>query len=127
MSHVSHRTACGIAEHIRQIFYISAANFVFPLIFNVALIISSMTDRSQTSGTLLISINYHVTVLGVLCATLWFSGLEWARTRNEPLLDHTVFNSPNSFFGRDSPSTLDTGTEPEQVTIPKKENKDVLV
>ncbi|KAI6038851.1 hypothetical protein EDC04DRAFT_2603554 [Pisolithus marmoratus] len=71
------KTACGIAEHIRQIFYISVANFIFPLIFNVALIISIMTDRSQTNGALLILMNNYITVLGVLCATLWFSGLEW--------------------------------------------------
>ncbi|KAI6045890.1 hypothetical protein EDC04DRAFT_3086649 [Pisolithus marmoratus] len=71
------KTACGIAEHIRQIFYISVANFIFPLIFNVALIISIMTDRSQTNGTLLILMNNYITVLGVLCVTLWFSGLEW--------------------------------------------------
>ncbi|KAI6041847.1 hypothetical protein EDC04DRAFT_2565043 [Pisolithus marmoratus] len=119
-----------LSEHIRQIFYISVANFIFPLIFNITLIIFIMTDRSQTDGALLMLINNYVTVLGVLCATLWFSGLEWVRTRNEPLLDYTVFNSPNSFFGGESPSTLDmgTGTEPsEQVTIPEKENKDTMV
>ncbi|KAI5983080.1 hypothetical protein EDC04DRAFT_1758855 [Pisolithus marmoratus] len=40
----------GIAERIRQIFYISVANFVFPLIFNIAQIICITTDRSPTIG-----------------------------------------------------------------------------
>ncbi|KAI6032522.1 hypothetical protein EDC04DRAFT_2232626 [Pisolithus marmoratus] len=138
------RSARGIAERVRQIFYISVANFVFPLIFNIILIISIMTDRSQTNGALLMLINNYVTILGVQCATLWFSGSrEWVRTRNEPFPDHAVFNSPDSYFGRDHvagwesespivfaagdgsaiPGVLDTETGPEQATIPEKENK----
>ncbi|KAI6154172.1 hypothetical protein BKA82DRAFT_4098340 [Pisolithus tinctorius] len=46
------------------------------------------TDRNPTTGVLLLMINNYVTVIGVLCATLWFSGSEWVRTRNEPLSDH---------------------------------------
>ncbi|KAI6140760.1 hypothetical protein BKA82DRAFT_998542 [Pisolithus tinctorius] len=30
-------------------------------------------------------INSYVTVMGVLCATLWFSGSEWVQTRSQPL------------------------------------------
>ncbi|KAI6030992.1 hypothetical protein EDC04DRAFT_2898279 [Pisolithus marmoratus] len=90
----------GIAERIRQIFYISVANFVFPLIFNIAQIICITTDRSPTIGVLLLMINNFVTVIGVLCATLWFSGSEWVRTRNDPLSDHVV-NSPKLNSGRD--------------------------
>ncbi|KAI6038864.1 hypothetical protein EDC04DRAFT_1843172 [Pisolithus marmoratus] len=138
------RSARGIAERVRQIFYISLANFVFPLIFNIILIISIMTDRSRTSGALLMLINNYVTIVGVLCATLWFSGSrERVRTRNEPFPNHVMFNSPDSYFGRDHaagresespivfvagdgsaiPGVLDTGTGPEQATIPEKENK----
>ncbi|KAI6015613.1 hypothetical protein EDC04DRAFT_2752015 [Pisolithus marmoratus] len=79
----------GIADRIRQIFYISAANFVFPLIFNIAQIISVTTDRSPTTGAVLVLINNYVTVMGVLCATLWFSGTEWVRTHNQPSSEDT--------------------------------------
>ncbi|KAI6098798.1 hypothetical protein EV401DRAFT_2081914 [Pisolithus croceorrhizus] len=78
---------CGrLPARIRQIFYISAANFVFPLMFNLVLIICSITDQSSdTLGSLLLLINNYVTVMGVLCATVWFSRSEWVRTRKEPL------------------------------------------
>ncbi|KAI6015605.1 hypothetical protein EDC04DRAFT_2578212 [Pisolithus marmoratus] len=94
------KRAGGIAERIRQILYISVANFVFPLIFNIALIICITTDRSPTIGALLLMINNFITVIGVLCATLWFSGSEWVRARNDPLSDHVV-NSPKLNSGRD--------------------------
>ncbi|KAI6098525.1 hypothetical protein F5141DRAFT_1253516 [Pisolithus sp. B1] len=78
----------GMSTCIRQIFYISVANFVFPLMFNIVLIICVMADQSFGNfGGLLLLINNYVTVMGVLCATVWFSRLEQVRTRNEPLSD----------------------------------------
>ncbi|KAI6106260.1 hypothetical protein EDD16DRAFT_1871019, partial [Pisolithus croceorrhizus] len=73
------RTIPGrLPARIRQIFYIAAANFVFPLIFNLVLIICSTTvQSSDTLGSLLLLINNYVTVMGVLCATVWFSRSEW--------------------------------------------------
>ncbi|KAI6031172.1 hypothetical protein BKA83DRAFT_4196839 [Pisolithus microcarpus] len=85
--------AGGVAERIRQIFFISVANFVFPLIFNIAQIIFITTDRSPTTGVLLLMINNYTTVVGVLCATLWFSGSDWVRTRNEPASDQVVHST----------------------------------
>ncbi|KAI5986071.1 hypothetical protein F5J12DRAFT_868679 [Pisolithus orientalis] len=66
--------ACSIADRIHRIFYISVANFVFPLIFNIAQIIFITTDRIPTTGEVLLLINSYVTVLGVMCTTLWSSG-----------------------------------------------------
>ncbi|KAI5998249.1 hypothetical protein EDD15DRAFT_2364048 [Pisolithus albus] len=100
----------GVVERIRQIFFISVANFVFPLIFNVAQIICITTNRSPTAGVLLLMINNYVTVVGVLCATLWFSGSEWVRTRNEPLSDHVV-HSPKSNSGVDRVAGGKNGSE----------------
>lgn len=74
----------SISGRIRQVFYISAANFVFPLIFNIALLFFVTTDHSPNTGILLVFINNYITVMGVLCATLWFSRLEWVRTHDEP-------------------------------------------
>ncbi|KAI6030991.1 hypothetical protein EDC04DRAFT_2605252 [Pisolithus marmoratus] len=104
------KRAGGIAERIRQIFYISLANFVFPFVFNIALIICVTTDRSPTNGVLLIIINNYITVIGVLCATLWFSGSEWVRTRNEPLCDYMI-NSPKLNSGRDRVTGGKSGSE----------------
>lgn len=80
------KRAGGMQARIRQVFYISAANFLLPVTFSIALIILMITTTtSTTSVTLLLLINSYVTVMGVLCATVWFSGSEWVRTRNEPL------------------------------------------
>ncbi|KAI6130677.1 hypothetical protein EDD16DRAFT_1540115 [Pisolithus croceorrhizus] len=72
-----------------QIFYIPAANFVFPLILNIALIVffTAVSTAGQHSalGDLLVSVNSYVTVLCVLCATVWPSKSEVVRTRNQPL------------------------------------------
>ncbi|KAI6120965.1 hypothetical protein EDD16DRAFT_811098 [Pisolithus croceorrhizus] len=96
------RLAGGIPACIRQIFYISAANFVFPLIFNIVLIIFFTTIATAGQrlliGELLVLINSYITVLGVLCATVWFSRSEWIRTRNEAL-PHDMF-SPKPTLGR---------------------------
>ncbi|KAI5995874.1 hypothetical protein EDD15DRAFT_2365372 [Pisolithus albus] len=100
----------GVAERIRQIFFISAANFVFPLIFNIAQIILITTDRSPTIGALLFMINNYTTVVGVLCATLWFSGSEWVRTRNEPAFDQVV-HSPKPNSGMDRITGGSSGSE----------------
>lgn len=81
-SPVNRGTTC-LADRIRHIFYISVANFVFPLIFNIAQIVSVATDHSPTTGAVLVLINNYVTVMGVLCATLWFSGTEWVRAHNQ--------------------------------------------
>lgn len=143
----SMKRARSIAERIRQIFYISIANFVFPLIFNVTQIFFITTDRSPTTGGLLIVINNYVTVIGVLCATLWFSGSEWVRTRNESLPEH-MLNTLKPTLGRDgvaggmsgSPvasvgkgtvphltTDLDPGAVPKQLLTWEKESRHILV
>ncbi|KAI6045884.1 hypothetical protein EDC04DRAFT_2888471 [Pisolithus marmoratus] len=85
------RSVSGISERIRQIFYISAANFVFPLLFNIAQIILITADRSPYTGSLVLLINNFVTVIGILCATLWLSGSEWVRGHKEALADAEDF------------------------------------
>ncbi|KAI6015609.1 hypothetical protein EDC04DRAFT_572551 [Pisolithus marmoratus] len=90
--------AGGMSVRIRQIFYISAANFVFPLMFNIVLIITVVTNQLYAiSGLLLLLffINSYVAVTGVLCATVWFSRSEWVRTRSRPLPDHVFILKPN--------------------------------
>ncbi|KAI6038865.1 hypothetical protein EDC04DRAFT_2895815 [Pisolithus marmoratus] len=85
------RSVGGLSERIWQIFYVSVANLVFPLLFNIAQIILITTDRSAYIGTLLFLINHFVTVIGVLCAAVWFSTSEWVRGRKEALVDAADF------------------------------------
>lgn len=76
-----------ISGCIRQAFYISIANFVFPLMFNILLLTFVTTRHSPNTGALLVFINNYITVMGVLCATLWSSRREWVRAYNESLSD----------------------------------------
>ncbi|KAI6126626.1 hypothetical protein F5141DRAFT_1247845 [Pisolithus sp. B1] len=75
---------------IRQAFYISVANFVFPLMFNIVLLTFVTTRHSPNTGALLVFINNYITVLGVLCATLWSSRRQWVLAYNESSSDGTV-------------------------------------
>ncbi|KAI6027023.1 hypothetical protein EDC04DRAFT_2899514 [Pisolithus marmoratus] len=79
-----------ISGRIRRLFYISTANFVFPLMFNIVLLIFVTTRHSPNTGALLVFINNYITVMGVLCTTLWFSRPERARAYNEPLSDEVL-------------------------------------
>ncbi|KAI6122363.1 hypothetical protein EDD16DRAFT_1781914 [Pisolithus croceorrhizus] len=64
--------SCSAMVHlIRNIFLISCANFVFPVLFNVAQIVLITADRSYLTITLLVLINGYVSVIGVLGATIW--------------------------------------------------------
>ncbi|KAH7884902.1 hypothetical protein F5I97DRAFT_1893225 [Phlebopus sp. FC_14] len=101
----------SIGERIRQIFYIAAANFVFPVMFNIAQIVCITTDPSYGTGTMLLLVNGYVSVLGVLCATIWFSGMEWVRAQGA-----------NSAFVASQPSSKTHGTTSyasERLTIPR--------
>lgn len=73
----------NIGKRIREIFYISVANFVFPVLFNIGQIICITADPSFYLGTLLLLSNTYVSVIGVLFATIWVSGGEYVRRQTE--------------------------------------------
>ncbi|KAI6012709.1 hypothetical protein F5J12DRAFT_547293 [Pisolithus orientalis] len=110
----------GMPACIHQIFYISATNFIFPLIFNIVLIIFNTTivpsDELLLIGSLLWLINNYVTGIDVLCAMVWFSRPEWVRTRSKPLSDDMFSLKP------DLQRVYDTGREcgSEGVMVGKK-------
>jgi len=89
-----HRTVANtVTERIRQIFFIAVANFIFPLIMNIAQLICITTSRSYAVGTMFMLINSYVSVIGVLCATIWASGSEWARTHQSTVSENTQRSS----------------------------------
>ncbi|KAI6015614.1 hypothetical protein EDC04DRAFT_573780 [Pisolithus marmoratus] len=92
---ISRYTVGGISERIHQLFSISLANFVFPLFFNITQIFLARTDKQPTTGVMVVVVNNYVTVMGVLCATLWFSGSEWVRTHSQPVRDYRFSCMPN--------------------------------
>ena len=59
---------------MRTLFWIALSNFVFPVIFDVALVILAFTDSDFTHGSALISAHTYISILGVLFSTIWASG-----------------------------------------------------
>ncbi|KAI6025727.1 hypothetical protein F5J12DRAFT_445898 [Pisolithus orientalis] len=92
----------GIGRRIRQILYISAANFVFPVLFNIGQIICITTDSSFYVGTVLLLANSYVSVIGVLCATIWVSGDDYIHRRH-PYSTGSSFVSPRRSMGGNGP------------------------
>lgn len=68
---------------IRNIFFISCANFVFPVLFNIAQITCITIDRSYLTATLLVLINGYVSVIGVLGATIWARAQSYTQESRE--------------------------------------------
>ncbi|KAI6154149.1 hypothetical protein BKA82DRAFT_24212 [Pisolithus tinctorius] len=119
------------------------ANFVFPLLFNIAQIILIMTDRHPAAGIVIVVINNYMAVMGVLCATLWFSGSEWVRAHSQPTSGRRFSCKPNSEHMRGSlgesgiigksfntldAASLDAGParDSRQVTIPDRKDNHTL-
>ena len=42
-------------------------------------------SRRTSVVTMLILISNHVSVIGILCATIWFSGMDWAHAHSDSL------------------------------------------
>ncbi|KAI6102437.1 hypothetical protein EDD16DRAFT_1494853 [Pisolithus croceorrhizus] len=108
----------GIPNRIRQFFYVSLANFVFPLAFNITLLAFVVIDpTSNPVGGLLLLINNYVSVMGVMCATIWFSRPEWTQNHKESLSEDMLrceLNLPRapvgSRMGWDEVVVIGTGT-----------------
>ncbi|KAI6013309.1 hypothetical protein PISMIDRAFT_677254 [Pisolithus microcarpus 441] len=82
------RSGSTMVHLIRNIFLISCANFVFPVLFNVAQIICITIDRSYLTATLLLLINGYVSVIGVLGATIFGRVQHYAAKQQGQLLGH---------------------------------------
>jgi hypothetical protein len=62
----------SLAFRIKTALYIAIGNFIFPVLFNVAMIISVYRDSDFTlHATSLMIANTYVAVIGVAFATLW--------------------------------------------------------
>ncbi|KAI5997357.1 hypothetical protein EDC04DRAFT_2585116 [Pisolithus marmoratus] len=77
-------------RRIQQIVFISVTNFVLPLFLNAVQIVCITTSHSFATGTMVLLTNNYVSVIGVLCATIWFSGSEWVRNNQRTTVAGTL-------------------------------------
>ncbi|KAI6024859.1 hypothetical protein BKA83DRAFT_4253221 [Pisolithus microcarpus] len=95
-----------VGRRIRQILFISTANFVFPVLFDIGQIICVTVDSSFYIGTALLLANSYVSVIGVLCATIWAAGGDYVH-RHHLYSTGGSFASPRHSIGGKRPR-LDT-------------------
>ncbi|KAI6112183.1 hypothetical protein EV401DRAFT_1867606 [Pisolithus croceorrhizus] len=110
--------ASEVGRKIQQILFISAANFVFPVLFNVGQIICITVDSSFYVGTVLLLANGYVSVIGVLCATIWASGGDYVH-RHHLYSTGGSYVSPRRSVGGNRPrldTEQSTGTRFETCT-----------
>ncbi|KAI1795253.1 hypothetical protein LXA43DRAFT_1090903 [Ganoderma leucocontextum] len=61
-------------QRLKTLFWIAVFNFVFPVIFNVVLIILAFRDANFLEGSYILYTNNYVEIIGVLLATIWATG-----------------------------------------------------
>ena len=62
------------ASRLRTLFWIALSNFVFPVIFDIAMLILVFRDLNYMDGSYVTTVNSYVSILGVLFSTIWASG-----------------------------------------------------
>ncbi|KAJ7019184.1 hypothetical protein C8F04DRAFT_1276553 [Mycena alexandri] len=71
-----------MSQTIRALFWISASNFVFPVILGIAQLATYLANPDSLTPLYIEAVNFHFTIMGVVFATLWVAEGEWAGTRN---------------------------------------------
>ena len=59
---------------VRTFFWISASNFVFPVILNLVQLVLAFRDPDFLKGAYVLMLNNYVSIIGVLFATIWSAG-----------------------------------------------------
>ncbi len=78
-------------QRLKTLFWIAVFNFVFPIIFNVVLIVLIIfnvvlivlvfRDHNFLEGSYIIYTNNYVEIIGVLLATIWATGTHDSSTK----------------------------------------------
>ncbi|EKM48947.1 uncharacterized protein PHACADRAFT_202200, partial [Phanerochaete carnosa HHB-10118-sp] len=76
----------SLASRLRTLFWIAVGNFVFPVIFNIALTTVIFVDPQYTTltGNLFIT-DYYLSIIGVVFATLWSTSTAIKKDESIPL------------------------------------------
>lgn len=81
-SHVSTASSThpkqSFSSRLVDLMWIATFNFVFPVILNLAQLIVCYVHKDFTTATYISQANFHVTIIGVVLATVWVSGTKWA-------------------------------------------------
>ncbi|KAF8844202.1 hypothetical protein BDN67DRAFT_810209 [Paxillus ammoniavirescens] len=81
----------SVSEKVKQLFWISTYNFVFPVLLSLAQIVIYMINEENYLTALYIEeANFHFSIMGLVFATVWAAEGRW---KDERSVGHTVGNS----------------------------------
>ncbi|KAJ7449180.1 hypothetical protein FB451DRAFT_1287754 [Mycena latifolia] len=66
------------ASKLQSLFFIALGNFVFPCMLSLVQLIFLFRDPNFLDGTYVFITNCYVEIIGVLLATIWVAGGQWA-------------------------------------------------
>ena len=64
-------------DRLKTLFWISASNFVFPVVFDLALLITAFRNASFLEGAYVLMVSNYVDIVGVLLATIWSTSTKY--------------------------------------------------
>ncbi|KAI0319682.1 hypothetical protein OF83DRAFT_1169970 [Amylostereum chailletii] len=67
-----------VAQNIFALFWIASFNFVFPVLFNVALLVLYGDTTRYTAAACVEEVTVYANIIGVVFATVWATGNRWA-------------------------------------------------
>jgi len=71
-----------MSQTIKSLFWISVSNFVFPVILGISQLTTYLVNPNSLTPLYIEAVNFHITIMGVVFATLWVAEGEWAGTQS---------------------------------------------
>lgn len=84
-----------MSQTVKTLFWISTTNFVFPFILSLTQLIIYLVKPDEYLTALYVeAVNYHLTVIGVVFATVWAAEVRWELIQSERLAQPPSSSDP---------------------------------
>lgn len=78
-----YHTASIYSTRLKYLFWLTISNFVFPVIFSIALIIFNFRDQNFLHGGYVYISNTYIQIICGLLATVWSGTHKWVESRDD--------------------------------------------
>ncbi|EJF58933.1 hypothetical protein BD309DRAFT_208803 [Dichomitus squalens] len=78
-TNISGTTQNTYYDRLRTLFWISASNFVFPVVLDLTLLVLAFSEDNFLTGTYVLMVSNYVDIIGVLLATIWSTSTKYAQ------------------------------------------------
>ncbi|KAJ7090822.1 hypothetical protein B0H15DRAFT_778903 [Mycena belliarum] len=122
--HSVFRESRTVSQAVKSLFWISASNFVFPVILGVAqLAIYVASPDDYLTALYVEAVNFHFTIMGVVFATLWVAEGRWVDSQSS-YPDQSSQHSTIRFVTRPTTRGISAYQPNDQITFPPPKNID---